>query len=117
MRSRPCFRVARPLRTSHGRLPHEQETLEHGGDRKRNPGYRVAENDRPLVRARRDQFAEVEARAQQRWIPSPLRAVGSRELEAKTMLIKAAKPRKNSNALRRMEPAGAERHRRVSPRG
>ena len=35
----------------------------------------------------------------------------------KTMLIKAAKPRKNSNALRRMEPAGAERHRRVSPRG
>jgi len=48
---------------------------------------------------------------------SPLRAVGSRELEAKTMLIKAAKPRKNSNALRRMEPAGAERHRRVSPRG
>ena len=32
---------------------------------------------------------------------SPLRAVGSRELEAKTMLIKAAKPRKNSNALRR----------------
>src|SRR6266849_2338187 len=31
----------------------------------------------------------------------PLRAVGSRELEAKTMLIKAAKPRKNSNALRR----------------
>jgi predicted DNA-binding protein (MmcQ/YjbR family) len=48
---------------------------------------------------------------------SPLRAVGSRELEAKTMLIKAAKPRKNINALRRMEPAGAERHRRVSPRG
>ena len=48
---------------------------------------------------------------------SPLRAVGSRELEAKTMLIKAAKSRKNSNALRRMEPAGAERHRRVSPRG
>ena len=35
----------------------------------------------------------------------------------KTMLIKAAKPRKNINALRRMEPAGAERHRRVSPRG
>jgi predicted DNA-binding protein (MmcQ/YjbR family) len=35
----------------------------------------------------------------------------------KTMLIKAAKPRKNSNALRRMEPAGAERHRRVSSRG
>ncbi len=32
---------------------------------------------------------------------SPLRAVGSRELEAKTMLIKAAKPRKNINALRR----------------
>jgi len=35
----------------------------------------------------------------------------------KTMLIKAAKPLKNINALRRMEPAGAERHRRVSPRG
>jgi predicted DNA-binding protein (MmcQ/YjbR family) len=35
----------------------------------------------------------------------------------KTMLIKATKPRKNSNALRRMERAGAERHRRVSPRG
>ena len=35
----------------------------------------------------------------------------------KTMLIKAAEPRKTSNALRRMEPAGAERHRRVSPRG
>ncbi len=34
----------------------------------------------------------------------------------KTMLIKAAKPRKNSNALRRMERAGAERHGRVSPR-
>src|SRR5260370_22887443 len=48
------------------RLPHEQEALEHGGDRKRNPGYRVAENDRSLVRARREQFAEVEARSQQR---------------------------------------------------
>ena len=47
---------------------------------------------------------------------SPLRAVGSRELEAKTMLVKAMKPRKNINALRRMEPAGAERHRRVSSR-
>jgi predicted DNA-binding protein (MmcQ/YjbR family) len=35
----------------------------------------------------------------------------------KTMLIEAAKPRKSSNALRRMERAGAERHRRVSPRG
>jgi predicted DNA-binding protein (MmcQ/YjbR family) len=35
----------------------------------------------------------------------------------KTMLIKATKPRKNSNALRRMESAGAGRHRRVSPRG
>jgi len=35
----------------------------------------------------------------------------------KTMLIKAAKPRKNSNALRKMERAGAERHGRVSPRG
>ena len=35
----------------------------------------------------------------------------------KTMLIKAAKPRKTFNALRRMEPAGADRHGRVSPRG
>ena len=40
-----------------------------------------------------------------------------RSASPKTMLIKAAKPRKNSNALRRMERAGAERHRRVSPRG
>jgi hypothetical protein len=32
---------------------------------------------------------------------SPLRAVGSREPEAKTMLTEVAKPRKNSNALRR----------------
>jgi predicted DNA-binding protein (MmcQ/YjbR family) len=32
---------------------------------------------------------------------SPLRAVGSREPEVKTMLTEVAKPRKNSNALRR----------------